>query len=270
MTVYKTSKVKLKLLTFFLLVSFSGISQSLQKMPDSIRNRRNQPQRPVSNPPVETVSAVDTIVISDISSGNTPAMSDERSIKDTLVSLALRNPVFTVADANITIAELTRRKANSAWLSNVSAGANINEFVINGSAAASFFPKYNVGVSIPFDIFQKNKLAKSSADQTIIINKAMKDQQAIAIKAEVLTRYENYKEKKQLVELQKISMENDLSAYENAQLEYADGTLKLNDMNKVYQSYVAEKSKLVSREKELNVAIIQLEEMIGVPLYTVL
>jgi outer membrane protein TolC len=237
------------------------IAQSLAKMPDSVRNRRAAEHK-AAQTVVRAPATPDTAVAY--------KPKDETAIKDSLVKLALKNPLFTVADANITIAELNRKKANSAWLSSISAGANINEFVIQGSAAASFFPKYNLGIAIPFDIIQKNKLAKSTADQTIIINEALKAQQANTIRAEVLTRYENYKEKKQLVELQKISMENDLSAYESAQQDYADGVMKLAEMNKVYQSYVGEKSKLVSREKELNVAVIQLEEMIGVPLDSVL
>lgn len=251
--------MKLNVIILILLLSHTGVGQSLQKIPDSIRNKKIN-QNPKSSEIEKKVLSNDSLV--NIS-------PDDELIKQKLIKLALKNPSFIVADANIAIAELNRKKANTAWLSQISAGANINEFVIQGSAAASFFPKYNLGVSIPFDIIQKTKLAKTTADQTIIINEAMKTQQSIAIKAEVLTRYENYKEKKQLVELQKISMENDLSAYENAQIDYAEGTLKISEMNKVYQSYVNEKSKLVSREREVNVAIIQLEEIIGVPLKSI-
>jgi hypothetical protein len=37
-------------------------------------------------------------------------------------------------------------------------------------------------------------------------------------------------------------------------------------MNKTHQAYLTEKSKLVTYQKELNISIIQLEQLIGVPL----
>lgn len=192
--------------------------------------------------------------------------ADEEWVRNKLISLALKNPILQQAEANVQIAKINRVKANSTLLGAVSVGANINEFVFNNSAAASFFPKYNIGLTVPLDLFSKSKSNKEIADQTITINEALKVQQTNAIKAEVLARYENYKEKKELVELQKISLENDLIAYQSAQKDYAEETIKLVEMNKLYQSYINEKAKLVSIERDLNVSIIQLEELIGVPL----
>lgn len=191
---------------------------------------------------------------------------NEQEIKNRLVKLALKNPAFTADDAAIEIAVLNRKKANSSWLNSISLGGNINEFVVNNSPTANFYPKYNLGVLVPLDIYSRNKNERMVGDQNIIIANAAKDQRMNEIKAETLIRYENYKEQKELVNLEKIAVDNNYSDYQSAQNNYADGTVTVDVLNKIYQGYVLEQFKLVTLKKQLNVAIIQLEEIVGVPL----
>ena len=197
-------------------------------------------------------------------------LNNEEDIKAKLIFLALNNPQAVAADANVRIAEIARRKANSSMLGSVSLGGNVNEFVINNSPAANFFPKYNFGLTIPLDMFAKNKAEKRTADEMIIINTSQKEQIGESLKAKVLIQYENYKEKKELLELQRVATDDDIAAYEKAQKDYKDDILTIEDVNKIYRELLNSKSNLASKEKDLNVAIIQIEELIGVPLKTVL
>src|SRR5690606_2850132 len=118
----------------------------------------------------------------------------------------------------------------------------------------------------PLDLFARAKAAKQTASQEIIVTEAQKTQQENIIKMEVLIRYENYKEQKELVELQKISMEDDFAAYQRAQQQYADDEIDLTEMNRLYKAYINEKATLTSLQKNFNVAIIELESIIGVSL----
>jgi outer membrane protein TolC len=191
-------------------------------------------------------------------------------IKEKLVSLAINNPELNVADANIKIAQYGLDMAKSSWLSMVNVAGNVNEFVIdgtriNGTAASTYYPKYNIGATLPFDIFSKTKGEKHIATQNIVLAKALKEDKIRLIKEEVLVRYEDYKEKKELMRLQKVSSEGDNDAYIAAQKSYADGTIQLAEMNKSYQLYIDSQSKLVSAQRDVNVAAIHLEEMIGEP-----
>lgn len=231
--------------------SYQIQAQSLSKMPDSVRTKLDEENK------VGTIAPVAPVVAQ--------AESDD-IIKARLIKFALKNPELQAADARIRIAEIDYKKSKSTILSSVTLGANINEFVISNTAAASFFPKYNLGVGIPLDIFAKAKAAKQSASQEILVSEAQKSQQEKIIKMEVLTRYENYKEKKELVELQKISMEDDFAAYQRAQQQYADDDIELAEMNKLYKAYINEKATLTSFQKNLNVAIIELESILGVSL----
>ena len=229
---------------FFCCIIFlaeASSAQRIQQVPDSLRKT---PEIPLQ----------------------TQVADNEQEIKNRLVRLALKNPAFTSDDAAIEIAVLNRKKANSSWLNSVSIGGNINEFVINNSPAGNFYPKYNLGVLVPLDIYSRNKNERKVGDQNIIIANAVKDQRMNEIKAETLIRYENYKEQKELVNLEKVSVDNNYSDYLAAQTNYADGSVTVDVLNKIYQGYVLEQFKLVTLKKQLNIAIIQLEEIIGIPL----
>ncbi|MBC7866103.1 MAG: TolC family protein [Gloeobacteraceae cyanobacterium ES-bin-316] len=197
-------------------------------------------------------------------------LNKDSLIKSRLIVLALANPAMNIANANVRISEADLARAKTSWLGSFTLGANVNEFVISGSAAASFFPKYNLGLIVPFDIFSKLKRDKTVAKENLTINDEYLKEKEKELIALVLIAYETYKEKKEIVFLQRNSIEYDFSAYEAAKTSYADGDAALEDMNKVHQAYLNEKAKLVSKEKELNVSIILLEQIIGVPLSEVI
>lgn len=222
---------------FTLFICGQGIAQRIQQVPDSLRKQ----------PPVQQVD-------------------EDQAIKNKLVKLAQKNPAFIADDAAIEIAVLNRKKANSSWLSSVVIGGNLNEFSINNSPAGNFYPKYNFGVQLPLDIYARNKNERKVGDQNIIIANAGKEDRLNKVKAETLIRYENFKEQRDLTNLQKISVDNNYSDYLAAQANFADNAITVDVLNKIYQGYVFEQFKLVQLKKEFNVAIIQLEEMIGMSL----
>ena len=241
--------MKTALLIFILAIASKTNAQSLSRMPDSVRkvvDQYNGVSEGQVNLPIEKYN--------------------EDQIKSKLIKLALQSAQIAAADANISIAEIERRKANSSLLSSVNIGGNVNEFVINNSPAASFFPKYNFGLSISMDAFAKNKAEKKTADQMIIFNKSQKEQLENNIRAKVLIQYELYKEKKELVQLQKIAMEEDVAAYEKAQNDFQNDEITMEELNKLYKATITEKALLATKEKDLNIAIIQIEELIGMSL----
>ncbi len=242
-------------LIVFLLSGFAAPAQPVVKAADSLKKANNQ--NPNSMKPLLPYATIRTL-------------PKEDEIKADLILLALNNAQAVAADASVRIAMIARRKANSSFLSSVSLGGNVNEFVINNSPAANFFPKYNFGLAIPLDMFAKNKAEKRTADEMIIINTSQKAVIGEALKAKVLIQYENYKEKKELLELQRISLDDDIAAYDKAQKDYKDDLITIDDVNRVYRELIRSRSIIVSREKDLNIAIIEIEETIGVALKTVL
>lgn len=234
-------------------------AQRIQQVPDSIRKKYKVMQQEEWEAKQEPARKKAAAKVLDFSK-----YENDSLLRLKLIDLAIKHsPEMGVADANIDMAEAQMKYAKKSWLGSISAGSNVNEFVIQNSPAASFFPKYNLGVAIPFDIFSRSKKDKSVAQGNIDANTFMKQTKINMIREEVQIRFENYKEMKELMFLQQESLEYDVTANEAAKKAYADGEIKLEDMNKAYQVYLAEKAKLISRKRNYNAAKIALEEYIG-------
>lgn len=245
----------------FLIASPDVFSQALGRVPDSIRRQYDPPMQDVQRTQMSGSN-------SSVQNGD---LNTDSLIKVKLVNLATKShPLVEIASANARIADADYQKAKKSWMSSVSFGANINEFVVSNPDAANFFPKYNLGAMVPMDLFSRMKREKKVASENINISNLQREDRLRYIKAEVLMRYENYKEKKEIVNLQRSYLEYDLLAYEAAKRDYADGDIPMDQMNKAHQIYITEKSKLTTRERDLNIAIIQLEELIGMPIETAL
>ena len=245
-----------KYLIVILFYGHISTAQTISKMPDSIRKIVDN-YNGVSN--LSKKSRIQDVVI-----------KEEDIIKEKLVDFALNNDQIKSAATNILISRIARKKANTSLLSSVTLGANINEFAITNSKVATLLPKYNLGLAVPLDIFARNKAEKNTADQLILISEFQKKLLESNLKAKVLVQYEIYKEKLSLLQYQKISMEDNLADYELAQKKFQDAIITIDELNKIYRALTAEKAFLATKEKDLNIAVIQLEEIIGVPLKAVL
>ena len=115
--------------------------QRMPQVPDSVRKKYKVVQ-PTAPAPTKDMS-------------NLSLLNQDSLIKVKLIKLALNNPAIQIADANIRIAESDLNRAKSSWLGSFSASANINEFVVQGSPAANVYPKYNLGIALPFDLLSR-------------------------------------------------------------------------------------------------------------------
>ena len=83
----------------------------------------------------------------------------------------------------------------------------------------------------------------------------------------MLIRYEDYKERKELLELQKQITDGQYSTYQQKQKDFANGEVNdIKDVNKEYELWILQRSTQRTRERDLQVAQLELEEIIGVPL----
>jgi outer membrane protein TolC len=191
-------------------------------------------------------------------------------IREKLVQLAMQNPTYEMADHASLAAGYQIKVAKSAYLGLFNAQANVNEFTIqrqkdaNGQYIPNYYPIYNLALNIPFDIFTRTsnniKIAKENYDITL----AAKNQKFRDIKADVMTRYENYLLAKQLVELQTKITQNEYATYKRAESDFAENLIKLEDVERAQKSYINEQVRSLTLQKDLNLSKIEIEKIIGV------
>src|ERR1700730_5515007 len=188
-------------------------------------------------------------------------------IREKLVQLAMQNPTYEIADRQLNKSIYELRRAKGSWLSPVQVSGNLNEFSIQkNNSVPSFFPRYNFGITIPLDLFTTKNNDVKIARENILISEAEKNQKYREIKAEVLTRWEDYLMYKEKLDIQARITQDQYTIYLTKEKDYQDGIINQEEYNKYYTSYSENKSRISECVRNVNVAKLMPEQMIGVPL----
>lgn len=195
-------------------------------------------------------------------------------IREKIVQLALQNPNYEIADRRVAIAEYQVKKAKGSWLGVIAVQGNLNELSLKGSTTdpvtgitsnpSSFFPRYNIGANIPFDVFSTKKNDVKIAKENVSIAQAEKNQRFREIKAQVLTKYEDYLLCQIRLDGQSQVTQDARTAYLSAEKDFQEGAIKQEEYNKSYRGYTDEKIKQAEYLRNYNVIKLELESMIGI------
>jgi outer membrane protein TolC len=187
--------------------------------------------------------------------------------REKLVQLALQNPDYEIADRQVIIAGNDLKLAKVKFMSNLSGQVNYNEFTIKKQdLPTNFFPRYNVQLNVPFDVFFTRGKEISNARQNLGIAEAMKNQRFREVKVAVLSTYEDYLMHKQKLEFQNQVIQDFNSAYRVAENDFSTGTISQEEYNLAYKKWTDELSKKAELQRNFNITKIQLEMMIGMTL----
>lgn len=240
------------------------VTKPTSTQPVATQAATKQPAAPPASKPLNTNSTYSSL------RDTTPVVD----IREKLVQLALQNPNYEIADRNVAVANYQLKKAKGSWLGIVGAQGNLNEFSINPppgiNTGLTYYPRYNVGVSVPFDIFSTKRNDIKVARQNVGIAQAQKNQRFREIKAEVLSKYEDYLLFKQKLEFQSQIAQDAESVYLQAEKDFSDGIIKQQEYNNTFKMRAMEKTNLAEIVHSFNLSKIDLEKLIGVPIESVL
>jgi outer membrane protein TolC len=188
---------------------------------------------------------------------------DTLDIREQLVNLAIQNSSQEIDDANVKIAEYNLRKAKSSWYNQIQIAGNVNEFSLTNSTVATYYPRYNFGIQIPLGIFSTHTNDVKIAQQVVHINNLQKDQKVKALRREVLTRFETFLEKKDLLKIEKETVEEVKTTYIKAKADYSTSAINLDKLTEAFRSYNDELQKVRTADKNFTIAYLELEELVG-------
>lgn len=188
-------------------------------------------------------------------------------IREKLVQLALQNPNFEIADRKVSIADFQLRKANGEWLSVIVPSVNLNELTLQPKGTGNqFLPLWNVGVAIPLNFYTKRKNDIKIARENLYIAEAEKNERYREIRVKVLSKYEDYLMFKETVDLQNRVTQDAYLNYRQKEQDFKDDILTVDDYNKAFQLYAEQQRRRLEDQRNLNIAKLELEQMIGLPL----
>ncbi|MFK7907635.1 MAG: TolC family protein [Chitinophagales bacterium] len=193
-----------------------------------------------------------------------------RDYKEALVQLAwVNNPDNKVLEHEVNIAEIDKKSAKTIWLENVQASFNLNEGNFRSDSAIGgnlFFPKYNFSASISLGSLFKTSHETKRAEQKLDIAHHKVNQRKLQIRAETLTRYEDYLMTIEMLKLRTQAVEDFYATYLALSKKFKESRASLEEYNQASSTYYTALENKLRSESEVAVAKISLEEMIGVRL----
>jgi outer membrane protein TolC len=132
------------------------------------------------------------------------------------------------------------------------------------------YPKYFFGITIPLGIIFSQGNTVKSAREAVKLGKDNQEITARTIRANVLGKYVTYKHYTLLIEMES-EIVNDVQAnYSQAEENFRKGAITVDSYILVQREKNDEMTKVMNLQLQQEMTRIDLERMIGVPLYQVL
>ncbi|RAJ06937.1 outer membrane efflux protein [Chitinophaga skermanii] len=189
------------------------------------------------------------------------------TIREKLVELALHGPLVRGAEAEKQRAQhiVTREKAQ--WLNYVIVSINMNEVSLNtvdrSQLGNLYYPLWNVGINVPLGSFWSKASEVKIAKRGVEAADAKKEAAERSIRTLVLSKYEDFLMKRELLKLQNEIAEDDYAAFTQAEQKFSTGTITYEAYSAASKTYNAELVKKIMYERDLAVVKLEIEEIIG-------
>jgi outer membrane protein TolC len=201
--------------------------------------------------------------------------SGDTANENRLVALALNGPEYDASGHQNRINELELKKAKGTWLNLLSISTQYNDQTfakpptINGQPAY-VYPKYFFGLTIPLGIIFSQGGVVKSARESLAYARDQQEALARTIKANVLSKYKQYKLYNDLIEMQSELINDVLAMSSTAEDNFKKGAITVESYIAAQRAKNEEQAKLKNLQLSQDLIKIDLERMIGVPLQSVL
>lgn len=199
-----------------------------------------------------------------------PANATDVEFSEKLVRLAWQNnPTVGVLHAELEQASLGVKYSKWNWLDNFRFTGNLNEFNIdnpNPTEGSQFFPRYNISASVSLGTFFTNPIKTKAERQNVSISENNINQKKLEIRSQVLKLYQTYLSNKEIYDLRTQMEEDAFSDFKLKEQGFSRGETSLADYSFSMDRYNQQKIFKIQAEKEVQISIIELEELIGIKL----
>ena len=200
----------------------------------------------------------------------------ETIIENKLIELALQGPQYQVSDHQIKISESQLSLAKRSWLNLLAVSANYNDQTFAKQPTTTtgttpyIYPKYFFGLTIPLGVIFNLGPQIRGAREGVEVTKKNQEELAREIKADVLSKYKQYKNYGELIGLQNTIVVDQQAAFTQTEKKFKDGIISIEQYNQANRSYNDELAKKLNLQLSQDLVKIAIEKIIGVSLETVI
>jgi len=222
--------------------------------------------QPVNQPPVNTAASANQSVATRVLNE-----APDTAVENRLVALALLGPEYDASIHQGKINELDLRKTKNTWLNLLTISTNYNDQSFakpaNTQGGATYvYPKYFFGITIPLGIIFSQGTSVKAARETIAYGKDQQELLARRIKADILTKYKQYKNYGSQIQLQAELINDVLATAAQADDAFKKGTISVETYIAAQRTTNDEVAKNMTLKLQQDMVKIEIERVIGVSL----
>lgn len=201
----------------------------------------------------------------------TTLINPDSLIQERLVQLALTGPVYSVSTHQIRFAEYNLTRAKRTWLNLLSISADYNDQTFAKPQAFGYvYPKYFFGLTIPIGLFFTMGPDIQKERENVAIAHDNQEVLAREIRADVLSKYAQYKSYGTLVTLQTNVVDDEEALRKQVEKKFQDGNISIEEYNLANKTYGDDLTKKLNLQLQEELIKIEIEKIIGVNLESVL
>jgi outer membrane protein TolC len=221
--------------------------------------------QPAAPPPSSQTTGLSRFLLED----------EDTTIENRLVALALNGPEYDASTHQTRINELDLKKTKQTWLNLLTLSSTYNDqsFKNPGTGPGQptyVYPKYFFGITIPLGIIFSQGTSVKQARESLAYGKDQQEQLARRIRADVLTKYRQYKYYAGQVELQAELINDVLANSSQAEDNFKKGAISVETYIATQRAANDEISRNMNLKLQQDMMRIDIERMIGIPLEEVI
>lgn len=196
-----------------------------------------------------------------------PLDSPAVDFKEYLVQLAwINSPEGAIAAAEVLNAADRAKNTKKEWMRDIQATFNLNEANLRSSTDTFgnvFFPRYNFGINLNlYNILSQDK-KNDISKRDIQVAEFRLQQKKRLIRAETLSRYEQWLMTQQVLQARRQVEQESRSNYVLIEQQYRTDEKSFEDFATASAAYYQAQEARIRAENEVRQALIQLEALIG-------
>jgi len=197
------------------------------------------------------------------------------NIEEKLVQLAWNNhPLNHIAASNIKIAKDQVKLEKWSWADQIMFVGNLNQFTLDPESdlfgRSAYYPKYNFSVRITLGNFINVPINTKIRNEQLIVSQSNLNAQKLAVRSKVLKLYQEFLMNLELLSIQTQILQDAEDNFRVTEEKFKNKEIEFSELNKTIIVLNQAKVDKIKIQKELKIAEINIEEMIGVPLQELL
>jgi outer membrane protein TolC len=196
-----------------------------------------------------------------------PENYNTQPFRDLLVEEALKNVSITREALNEVQIEKYRLGISKAeWLNYITVSGNLNEITLNPgkyTTQALFFPRYNFGINIPLGTLFTNSYNTKISRSNLAIAKEKQRFAPIQLRSEVLSKFEDYVQARELLKFQSIIFNDEETVHTLNERKFKSNEISLEEFNNSSKSLFTERTKSIELQRNYAITKYELEAIVG-------